>query len=95
MVPTRPCWASLLGVGAETPGLGGGRELPPGKLSRPRGQPGPKHTAMALGSQPRPARKEGGLGKVLPNPGEKTTLWAQPVTLPLEKGKRGISHCID
>ena len=77
------------GAGAETPGAGGGCELPPGKLSRLRGQRGPKHTAVALGSRPRPARKEGGLGKVLPTPGEKTTLWAQPLRLPLEKGTGG------
>lgn len=77
------------GAGAETRGPGGGCELPPGKLSRLRGQRGPKRTAMALGSRPRPARKEGGVGKVLPSPGKKTTLWAQPLTLPLQKGRGG------
>jgi len=46
----------------------GGCELPPGKLSSLRGQHGPKHMAMALASQPRPAEEEGRVGKVLPTP---------------------------
>ena len=53
-----------------------------------RGQQGLKHMAMALGSQLRPACKEGGLGKVLLTPGVKTTLWAQLLMLPLEKERR-------
>lgn len=36
--------------------------------------------------------EEGGLGKGLPTSGERTTLWAQALTLPLEKGRGGGSQ---
>ena len=71
------------------PETGGGADWavpghPPGGGGRE-----PKPTAMARGSRPRPAREEGGLGKVLPTAREKTTLWAQPLRLPPKKGRGG------
>lgn len=95
-MPPEPCQASLPGAGAETQrqsvGPEGGCELPPGKLSKLRYQQGPKRRAMALGSRPRAACKEGGLRKVLPTRGEKRTLWAQALTLPVQKGRGGGSR---
>lgn len=58
------------------------------ELPRLRGQRGSKHPAMVLGSRPRPVGKERGLGRVLPALGEKRTLWAQSLMLPLRKGSQ-------